>query len=195
MSKVFLTLARLGLAGTAPAIAMLLLTALLSQSYSNNYTTFSRVCQAKTMKAQHLRLHYPAQHYPARDITFLLNVLQTRPQRNDDIWALNFGGIQDTGTRSPFVLLTQRHVNGIIPFEGDMGAPRRYTRAYAEEQAKLGKANEPVASTVYLTLGQLAKVERLIEKRQREDSEKLGRKVAPMSFADFIRVTIDGLAE
>ena len=76
-----------------------------------------------------------------------------------------------------------------------MGKLRRYTRAYAEERAKLGNPKEPVASTVYLTLDQLAKVERLIEKRQREDSEKLGRKVAPMSFADFIRVLIDGLPE
>jgi hypothetical protein len=72
---------------------------------------------------------------------------------------------------------------------------KRYTRAYAEGQAKLGNINEPVASTVYLTLDQLAKADRLIEKRQREDSEKLGRKVAPMSFADFIRVTIDELPE
>lgn len=72
---------------------------------------------------------------------------------------------------------------------------KRYTRAYAEEQAELGNTNEPVASTVYLTLPQLAKVDKLIEKRQREDSEKLGRKVVPMSFADFIRVTIDELPE
>jgi hypothetical protein len=76
-----------------------------------------------------------------------------------------------------------------------MEKPRRYTRTHAEEQAKLGNTSEPVASTVYLTLGQLAKVDRLIQKRQQEDSEKLGRKVAPMSFADFIRVTIDGLPE
>ena len=76
-----------------------------------------------------------------------------------------------------------------------MAKPRRYTKAYAQEQAKLGNTKEPVASTVYLTLDQLKKVERLIEKRQKEDSAKLGREIPRMSFADFIRLVIDELPE
>ena len=65
-----------------------------------------------------------------------------------------------------------------------MAKPRRYTKAYAQEQAKLGNTKEPVASTVYLTLDQLKKVERLIEKRQKEDSAKLNsRAIACMPSA------------
>jgi hypothetical protein len=72
---------------------------------------------------------------------------------------------------------------------------RRYTRAYAEGQAKLGNPNEPVATTIYVSLPQLQKVERLIEKRQREESEKLGRKAPRMSVTDFFRVLVDELPE
>jgi hypothetical protein len=72
---------------------------------------------------------------------------------------------------------------------------RRYTRAYAESEAARGNHDTTIATNVYLTLAQLDKIDRLIEMRQREESEKLGRKVAPMSFTDFIRVTIDGLPE
>jgi hypothetical protein len=76
-----------------------------------------------------------------------------------------------------------------------MGKARRYTRAYAEEQAKQGNATECVATTVYLTLPQLEKVDRLIARRQVEESAKLGRQIPRMSFADFIRVVVDELRE
>ena len=72
---------------------------------------------------------------------------------------------------------------------------RRYSRAFAEEQAKQGNTKESVATTVYLTLDQLEKVDRLISKRQKEESAKLGRQIPRMSFADFIRVVVDELPE
>jgi hypothetical protein len=76
-----------------------------------------------------------------------------------------------------------------------MTKPKRYTRAFAEAQAKQGNANETVATSVYLTLPQLEKIDRLISKRQKEESTKLGRHIPPMSFTDFIRLVIDELPE
>ena len=76
-----------------------------------------------------------------------------------------------------------------------MGKARRYTRAFAEEQAKTGNKKEPIATTIYLTLEQLEKIDRLIAKRRVEESAKLGRQIPRMSFADFIRVVIDELPE
>ena len=72
---------------------------------------------------------------------------------------------------------------------------RKYTRAFAEAEARKGNTKETVATNVYLTLGRLEKIDRLITKRQEEESAKLGREIPRMSFADFIRVTIDGLPE
>jgi hypothetical protein len=79
--------------------------------------------------------------------------------------------------------------------EGQMGKARRYTRAYAEAEAKKGNVDEIVATNVYLTLAQLDKIDRLIEKRQADDSAKLGRKAARMSVTDFFRVLIDEIPE
>lgn len=76
-----------------------------------------------------------------------------------------------------------------------MGKLRRYTKAYAQEQAERGNSKETVATTVYLTLPQLEKIDRLISKRQKEESAKLGRHILPMSFTDFIRLIIDELPE
>ena len=72
---------------------------------------------------------------------------------------------------------------------------RRYTRAYAQEEAKKGNTKEPVATSVYLTLAQLEKIDRLIAKRQAEESAKLGRQIRRVSFADFIRLVVDELPE
>ena len=76
-----------------------------------------------------------------------------------------------------------------------MTTPRRYTRAFAEARAKQGNSKETIATTVYLTLDQLEKVDRLISQRQKEESSKLGRQIPRMSFADFIRVVVDELRE
>jgi hypothetical protein len=76
-----------------------------------------------------------------------------------------------------------------------MTKPRRYTRAFAETEAKSGNSKETVATTVYLTLPQLEKIDRLIAQRQVEESQKLGRQISRMSFADFIRVVVDELQE
>lgn len=76
-----------------------------------------------------------------------------------------------------------------------MAKPRRYTRAFAEAQAKQGNSKETVATSVYLTLPQLEKIDRLMSKRQKEESVKLGREIPRMSFADFIRLVIDELPE
>jgi hypothetical protein len=70
-------------------------------------------------------------------------------------------------------------------------APRRYTRAFAEEAAKRGNTKETVATNVYLTLVQLEKIDRLIAKRHMEDSAKLGREMPRMSVTDYIRLLID----
>lgn len=76
-----------------------------------------------------------------------------------------------------------------------MTKPKRYTRAFAEARAKQGDSKETVATSVYLTLPQLEKIDRLISKRQKEESAKLGREIPRMSFADFIRVVVDELPE
>jgi hypothetical protein len=76
-----------------------------------------------------------------------------------------------------------------------MAKPNRYTRAFAEAQAKQGNANEMIATSIYISLPQLEKVDRLISKRQKEESTKLGRHIPPMSFTDFIRLVIDELPE
>jgi hypothetical protein len=76
-----------------------------------------------------------------------------------------------------------------------MARPRRYTRAFAEARAKQGDSKETVATSVYLTLPQLEKIDRLISKRQKDESSKLGRHIPPMSFTDFIRLVIDELPE
>lgn len=73
--------------------------------------------------------------------------------------------------------------------------PKRYTRAFAEEAAKQGNTKETVATNIYLTLAQLDKINRLIAKRQAEDSAKLGREISRMSVTDFIRVVIDELPD
>jgi hypothetical protein len=72
---------------------------------------------------------------------------------------------------------------------------RRYTRAFAEAEAAKGNHDAVVATNVYLTLGQLDKINRLIARREAEDSAKLGRKVARMSITDFFRVLVDELPE
>ena len=72
---------------------------------------------------------------------------------------------------------------------------RRYTRAFAEAEAAKGNHDAVVATNVYLTLAQLEKINRLIARREAEDSAKLGRKVARMSVTDFFRVLIDELPE
>ena len=76
-----------------------------------------------------------------------------------------------------------------------MGKLRRYTRAYAEAEAAKGNHEATIATNVYLTLAQLNKIDRLIERREAEDSAKLGRKVARMSVTDFFRVLVDELPE
>jgi hypothetical protein len=76
-----------------------------------------------------------------------------------------------------------------------MPKPRKYTRAYAEAEAKKGNTKETVATNVYLTLAQLEKVDRLIARRQAEDSAKLGREVPRMSITDFFRLVIDEIQE
>jgi hypothetical protein len=76
-----------------------------------------------------------------------------------------------------------------------MGKPRRYTKAFAQEQAERGNSKETVATTVYLTLPQLEKIDRLTSKRRKEESAKLGREIPRMSFADFIRLVIDEIPE
>ena len=72
---------------------------------------------------------------------------------------------------------------------------RKYTRAFAEAEAKKGNSKETVATNVYLTLAQLEKIDRLITQKQREESAKLGRNIPRMSFADFIRLMVDELQE
>jgi len=72
---------------------------------------------------------------------------------------------------------------------------RRYTRAYAEAEAAKGNHDATIATNVYLTLAQLNKIDRLIERREAEDSAKLGRKAPPMSVTDFFRVLVDELPE
>lgn len=72
---------------------------------------------------------------------------------------------------------------------------RRYTRGYAEAEASKGNHDAVVATNVYLTLAQLEKINRLIARRESEDSAKLGRKVARMSVTDFFRVLVDELPE
>jgi hypothetical protein len=72
---------------------------------------------------------------------------------------------------------------------------RKYTRTFAEAEAKKGNAKETVATNVYLTLAQLGTIDRLIAKRQKEESAKLGREIPRMSFADFIRLMVDDLRE
>jgi len=76
-----------------------------------------------------------------------------------------------------------------------MTTPKRYTRAFAETKAKLGNSKQTVATSVYLTLPQLEKIDRLMSKRQKEESVKLGREIPRMSFADFIRLMVDELPE
>ena len=76
-----------------------------------------------------------------------------------------------------------------------MTEPRRYTRAYAEAEAAKGNNDATVATNVYLTLAQLEKVDRLISRREAEDSAKLGRKVPHMSVTDFFRLLVDELPE
>lgn len=72
---------------------------------------------------------------------------------------------------------------------------RRYTRAYAEAEVAKGNHDATIATNVYLTLAQLNKIDRLIERREAEDSAKLGRKAPPMSVTDFFRVLVDELPE
>jgi ribosome-binding protein aMBF1 (putative translation factor) len=76
-----------------------------------------------------------------------------------------------------------------------MTKPRRYTRAFAEARAKQGSSKETVATSIYITLPQLEKIDRLMSKRQKEESAKLGREIPRMSFADFIRLMVDELPE
>lgn len=72
---------------------------------------------------------------------------------------------------------------------------RRYTRAYAEAEAAKGTHDATVATNIYLTLAQLNKIDRLIERREAEDSAKLGRKAPRMSVTDFFRVLVDELPD
>jgi len=72
---------------------------------------------------------------------------------------------------------------------------RRYTRAYAEAEAAKGNHDATIGTNIYLSLSQLDKVERLIQKRQVEDSAKLGRKAPRMSVTDFFRVLVDEFPE
>jgi hypothetical protein len=100
------------------------------------------------------------------------------------------------GSGSPSVLLRD-YVSGIIIEEWrvQVSKPKRYTRAFAEAEAVRGNVNATIATNIYLTMAQLEKIDRLISKRRDEESAKLGRQIPRMTFADFIRVTIDELPE
>lgn len=76
-----------------------------------------------------------------------------------------------------------------------MAKLRRYTRAYAEAEAAKGNHDATIATNVYLTLVQLNKIDRLIVRREAEDSVKLSRKAPRMSVTDFFRVLVDELPE